>query len=84
MQRRFLDMFFPRLTVDRLEREEPRLGASPFAVVWEEKGHLYIAAANDPARDAGIRSGMRLADARTLLPVLHIVMSDLVADARWM
>ena len=84
MQRRFLCLFFPRLAVDRLEREEPQLGASPFAVVWEERGHLYIVAANDPARDAGIRSGMRLTDARTLLPALHIVMSDLAADARWM
>lgn len=84
MQRRFLCLFFPRLTVDRLEREEPQLGAFPFAVVWEEKGHLYVVAANDPACDAGIRSGMRLTDARTLLPALHIVMSDLAADARWM
>jgi protein ImuB len=84
MQRRFLCLFFPRLTVDRLECEEPQLGATPFAVVWEEKGHLYVVAANDPARGAGIRPGMRLADARTLLPALHVVIGDLVADARWM
>ena len=80
--RRFLCLFFPRLTIDRLEREDPKHGAIPLAAVWEEKGHLYIAAANDLARAGGIRSGVRLTDARTLLPTLHIVLSDLEADER--
>ena len=82
MQRRFLCLFLPRLMIDRLERADPRRSASPLAVVGEEKGHLYIAAANDPARDAGIRPGQRLADARTLLPSLHIVWDDTEADER--
>jgi protein ImuB len=82
MQRRFLSLFFSRLMIDRLEREESRRTTVPFVVVWEEKGHLYIAAVNDPARDAGIRPGARLADARTLLPTLHIVLHDLEADER--
>jgi protein ImuB len=82
MQRRFLCLFFPRLMVDRLERAEPRCRAVPFAVVGEERGHLYIAAANDPARDAGVRSGVRLADARALLPTLQIMLDDPEADER--
>jgi error-prone DNA polymerase len=82
MWQRFLCLYFPRLTVDRLEREDQRRAAIPFAVVWEEKGHLYIAAANDPAREAGVRPGARLADARALLPTLHIVLSDFEADER--
>ena len=68
--------------IDRLEREDSRRSATPFAVVWEEKGHLYIAAANDPAIEAGIQPGSRLADARTLLPTLQIVWSDFEADER--
>jgi protein ImuB len=68
--------------VDRLEREDSRRATVPFAVVWEEKGHLYIAAVNDPAREAGVQAGVRLADARALLPTLHIVLSDFEADER--
>lgn len=82
MRQRFLCLFFPRLMIDRLEREEPRRAATPFAVVGEEKAHLYIAAVNDPARDAGIRPGTRLADARALLPTLHIVLDDPEANDR--
>jgi len=68
--------------VDRLEREDLRRATVPFAVVWEEDGHLYIAAVNDPAREAGVQAGARLADARALLPTLHIVLSDFEADER--
>ena len=68
--------------VDRLEREDLRRATVPFAVVWEEKGHLQIAAVNDPAREAGVRAGARLADARALLPTLRIVLSDFEADER--
>lgn len=82
MRRRFLCLFFPRLMLDRLEREDPRRTVSPFAVVWEEKGHLYIAAVNDAARAAGIQEGTRLADARALLPAVQIVLHDPEADYR--
>ncbi len=68
--------------VDRLEREDPQRATVPFAVVWDEKGHLYIVAVNDPAREAGVQAGVRLADARALLPTLHIVLSDFEADER--
>lgn len=82
MRRRFLCLYFPRLAVDRLEREDPRRAAIPFAVVWEERGHLSIAGVNDKAREAGIRPGARLADARALVPALHIALSDFAADER--
>lgn len=82
MQRRFLSLFFPRLTVDRLERDDPRYAAAPFAVVREEKGHLFIAAANDLARAVGVAARMRLADARALLPTLHILLHEPEADKR--
>lgn len=80
MQRRYLSVYLSRLMVDRLEREEPKRCGSPFAVVWTEKGHLYIAGANDAARQAGIEPGMRVADARALLPSLAIVLHDPEAD----
>ena len=82
MQRRFLCLFFPRLMVDRLEREDPHCAETPLTVVREEKGHLCIAAVNDSARKTGIQPGVRLADARALLPGLHIVLDDPEADQR--
>lgn len=82
MRRRFLCLFFPRLMMDRLEREDAQRAAAPLAVVWEDRGHLYIAAANDPAREAGVRCGARMADARALLPTLRVVLDDSAADER--
>ena len=82
MQRRFLCLFFPRLAIDRLEFEDPRRSTVPFAVVWEERGHLYVAAANDAARDAGVLPGARLADVRAVLPTLSIALDDPAANER--
>jgi len=79
MQRRFLCLFFPRLMVDRLEREQPQRAGVPFAVVGEERGRLHIAAVNGLARAAGIQAGIRLADARALLPGIQIFLSDFEA-----
>lgn len=84
MQRRYLSLYFPRFAVDRIEREKPALATTAFAVVWEKRAHLYVVAVNDAAANAGLRAGMRLSDARALLPTLHVVMSDVDGDARWM
>jgi protein ImuB len=75
-----LCLFFFRLTIDRLEREEPRRAEYALAVVGESAGHLYIAAVNTLGREAGVRPGARLADARALLPTLRIVLDDAPAD----
>jgi len=82
MRRRYLCLFLARLTLDRLERDAPRCAESALAVVDEAAGHLHIAAVNGPAREAGVRRGARLADARALLPTLRIVLEDAAADER--
>jgi protein ImuB len=82
MRRRFLCLFFPRLVIDRLEREDPRRGSFPLAVAGQNRAHLYLAAVNDAARRAGLRRGMRLADARAILPALQVVPADPEADRR--
>lgn len=76
MQPRMLCLYFPGLAVDRLEREKPERRGTPFAVTQELNGHSYIAAVNLPARQACIQPGMRLADARTLLPGLDAIPDD--------
>ena len=82
MPRRLLCLYFSCLAIDRLQREEPALHSIPFAVTQEDKGHLRIAAVNSLASLAGIRTGVRLADAQALLPNLKMFPDDSEANAR--
>ncbi len=82
MARRYLSLYFPRWSVDRLERDQPQRVATPCAVARDVRGHLMVAAVNDAAASGGVRTGTRLADARALLPGLDIVLEDAEADER--
>ncbi len=82
MARRLLCLYFPCLAIDRLQREDPGRRLYPFAVTREDKGHLYIAAVNTLASRAGIPAGIKLADARALLPSLAVTPDDPEANAR--
>src|SRR5262245_42083830 len=82
MHRRLLSLYFPSIAVDRLQREDPTRSTRPFAVTQEEKGHTRIGAVNIPASRCGIVPGMRLTDARTVVPNLEIVPDDLTANNR--
>lgn len=76
MRQRILSLYFPSFAIDRLELEDSSRRQRPFAVGVEIRGHLRIGAANTLAAKAGIRSGMRLSDARILTPDLEIVAAD--------
>lgn len=80
MPQRFLYLFFPRFSIDRLEQEDPRRIQFPFTVVREEKRHLYIASVNEAARKVGVRIGTRLADARIIQPGLRFTLENPDAD----
>lgn len=82
MSRRLLCLYFPGLAIDRLEREDSARRLRAFAVTQEEKGHLYIAGVNTLAGHGGITVGMRVADARTLLPELDAMPDDPESNAR--
>jgi protein ImuB len=82
MARRLLCLYFPALVIDRLQREDPARETRPFAVIREDKEHFYIAAVNILASQAGIISGVRFADARTLLPDLEAIPDDPEENAR--
>lgn len=57
------------------------LDAGPFALVCKDAHGVQIAAANDAALRSGIHEGMRLADARALLPTLVTQPAQVKADA---
>ena len=93
--KRVVSLWFPRLATDRLTRLSPHLPPSHpdarRARDWQAKaavtllfaaGGTRIAAANPRAAAAGIRSDMRLADARTLVPDLLTAHADPPADRR--
>lgn len=84
MGRRLLSLHLPCLAVDRLQREDPARRARPFAVTSEEKGRIQIIAVNAVAARKGIRQGVRLADARTVLPGLDAIPDDPTANAQVM
>jgi protein ImuB len=82
MSRRQLCLYFPGLPIDHLQRRDPSLRSRPVAIVREDRGHLYIAGVNTPAREAGIVIGAKLADAQTILPTLETVVDDPALNAR--
>ena len=70
--RRILSIWLPEFPLERLARAEPGAvpAAAPFALAAAEGSRLIISAANPAAREAGVRPGMGLADARAIAPML--------------
>jgi len=70
--RRFVSIWLPEFTLERLTRAEP--GAvprtAPFALAAAEGNRLIVNAANHAAIAVGVRPGMGLADARAIAPML--------------
>jgi protein ImuB len=80
--RRILSVWLRRLPTDRIVRLSPELTGKPFAVAANVKSARRIAALNDEAAKLGLRTGMPLADARAMYPVLAAIDADEAADAR--
>ena len=88
--RRILSLWFPRLAAERLIRFEPALAEVPLAVIAESGSLQSVASLSAAATEAGVRPGMRLADARALCPDLvtrtaspHRDAAFLAALRRW-
>lgn len=81
--RRYLALWFPYLTSDRLFacRAAP---AETFVTVAKVKGAIRIAALSPDAVDLGLTVGLGLADARARVPDLAVVEQDDAVDARWL
>lgn len=68
MTRRYVSLWFPYLVTDWFTRRHPELATTPFVMTARQRGRLAIVRANPVAERAGIRAGMALPDARTILP----------------
>lgn len=73
MEKRYVAIWFPYLATDWHARKQPALRNAAFVLRAPVHNRMIVAAAAPAARRAGIRTGMSLADARTLLPGLQVL-----------
>ncbi|WP_276091466.1 DNA polymerase Y family protein [Pedobacter sp. JY14-1] len=68
MPARFVYIWFPELKTDWLIRRRPELKDACFVLTIKQHGRMVISAVSPAARAQAIRTGMVLADARTIVP----------------
>src|SRR6185295_540581 len=90
MPKRFATIWFRYLKTDWFSRQQPALYNVPFVLASPDHGRMIITAANTLAQAQGIDIGMVVADARVIIPSLHILddkpgLSDKLLDriAAW-
>lgn len=81
-QRRILSLWFPRLAADLALRRHPGLAAHPLAIIVPTGNRHVVASLSPEAADAGLRTGMALADARAICPDLATLPADPHRTAR--
>jgi protein ImuB len=79
-----LSVWFPRLPTDRLTRKSKSAAFSkdPLAVSIKAENALRVHALNAAASRLGLALGQPLANARAMVPHLHVVEADEKADAK--
>ena len=80
--KRVISLWLPKFATDRLCRLRQDWLDSPLALVDDADGKLVLHAVNTVAEQAGIRTGMTLADARAILPDLQTSEADFEAENR--
>ena len=89
--RRVVSLWLPSFATDRQQQKQSAPGfpqsdtdarSKPLATVIAKHGGLRIAAVNRAAAANGVKPGLSLADARTVLPSLETATADPVGDQR--
>lgn len=70
---RFVSIWFRSLVTDWFTVRKPELAAIPFVLSGPSHGRMVVNAANALAETQGVFKGMILADARAIIPGLHVV-----------
>ena len=87
MTRRYLSLQLTNLSIDRLRLKAKRQGRGlpePFALFATAANGAVLHAVDGAAAEAGITPGMRLADARAILPDLALAPATPAADRRFL
>ena len=89
MQRRVVSLWLPTFATDRLCRQTTSAAPSeasgtvgPLATVANRRGAERLIAVDGAAQALGLRPGMALADARAVVPALHVRPADPAAKHR--
>jgi protein ImuB len=72
MEKRFMALWFPRLKTDWMILRKPELATVPFVFSAPEQNRLVITALNAVTEAQGLRLGMRLADAKAIIPNIKV------------
>ena len=79
LQRRWLHLWAPRLSIDRVRRSNPTL-SSPLALIAKRDNTLRLAALDEGAEALGLDIGLPLAAARARVPDLSVHDANPSAD----
>jgi protein ImuB len=72
MAKRFVSIWFRYLATDWFTVRQPQLGSIPFVITAPSHGRMIVTAANPLAEAQGVYRGMVLADARAIIPSVHV------------
>lgn len=78
--RRYLAVFLPLLSAERVRRSNAAPPDQPFALVEKVRGAIRLAALDTRALKLGLAPGLSLADARARVPELAAIDHDPAAD----
>lgn len=76
MQKRFLSIWFRYLNTDWYTRREPGLAEKVFVLAKASHGKMIVSHTNAKAQMQGIEPGMAVADARAIIPSIHVIDDD--------
>jgi protein ImuB len=73
MPKRFVSIWFRHLKTDWFTRRQPGISNIPFVLAVPDHGRMMVSAANIPAQNQGIKTGLTVADARVIIPALQVL-----------
>lgn len=73
MQKRFVSIWFRFMHTDWHERRQPELAGIPFVLAQAMHGKMIVVHTNAMAQTQGVEIGMAVADARAVIPSLHVM-----------
>src|SRR5690606_33885127 len=73
MKKRFASLWFRHLKTDWMTVCRPRLAEIPFVLAISTHGKIVVSASSPLAEQEGVFPGMRIADAKAILPDLKVI-----------
>ncbi len=84
LPRRILSLWFPRLSAERILRQEPALADMPLVIVATAANAQSLSSLSMPATALGLQRGMGLSDARALCPDIITRPEEPLRDAAFL